>query len=163
MTCSLSLLACIAAAGLAAEPPSAAAIQQATGIAAGLAVVAGSDDGRLEAELAATSTPKWRTRLYTPPAHYPAGQKSLRSDRTFERDVASRTPLNGGLLSEGGALKLRAPFLTKFGSSNSKVGYFERAREEGGQPSLHAIEIKIAEWNGKIVNPQELVPLARKK
>jgi hypothetical protein len=72
----------------------------------------------------ATGHVRWKTILHTPPTRHAAGSKALRGDRTLIREVASATPLNGGLASEDGRLFLVSPVL-KSGSSNSKWGYFE--------------------------------------
>jgi hypothetical protein len=40
------------------------------------------------------------------------------------------------------------------------VGYFEK---EGGKQTGSSLVVKLPEWNGKTINPQDLVPLAQKK
>jgi outer membrane protein assembly factor BamB len=111
----------------------------------------------------ATGAVKWKATLHTPPAKYPAGAKPPRNDRTLMREVASVTPLNGGLASEEGRLMLVSPLLKKSGSSNSKWGYFENPPDQGrGALQARRIEIRPGEWNGKTINPQELVEIKKK-
>jgi outer membrane protein assembly factor BamB len=111
----------------------------------------------------ATGKPRWNARLHTAPAKYAKGTKAAKGDRNTVREVASRTPLNGGLAVEDGALKLRSPLLNAAGSRATKIGYFQKEREQGGAPNVAALAIKPAEWHGKTVNPQELIELPQKK
>jgi len=107
---------------------------------------------------------RWKTNLHTPAAHYPAGAKSTRNDRTLKREVASVTPLNGGLAIDGHDLVLVSPILKKSGSSNSRWGYFENPPgEQRGPLQARHLKIRPLLWNGKTINPQELVVLETKR
>jgi hypothetical protein len=106
---------------------------------------------------------RWKTVLHTPPTVLPAGEKPEKLARPFLLEVQQKGAINGGLAVEGGRLKLRSPFFDKRGSSPSRTGYFQNPPSEGGQPSFHTFDLNPAAWNGKTVNPQELVHLTKKR
>jgi outer membrane protein assembly factor BamB len=106
---------------------------------------------------------RWKATLFTPPRVVPAGQKPQKMEPAFHRDAASRSALNGGLQSVGGRLQLRSPFFDKRGSSPSATGYFLRPGPERGEFSFQTLDVDPAAWNGRTINPRDLVELPKKK